>query len=401
MSLPTASSPRTTPSHALLHREHHNVKAYGAVGNGVADDTTPIQNALTAAGTFGVGAEAYVFFPPGNYKITSTLTLAHGDIRISGALGSNSDWSGGNRAGVRIFGNIAGNLLEKTVGTGQVVTIEDIGFHNTNATGTCVTLSGVVTPGGIYRCFFRGYKGVVFTTNLFNVPVDTCHFQLGGVTFSGSQAITLSNHTHVYNVDISGYDVGILGTGVGLAVIGGRIETSETGILWGLGGVSGIGLISGISFEGNDTAIYLFASSGTLVTGCRIQGTAAAPSGASLIGIDVNQAQATSVIGVQEAGTHTTAFVRTQTNANRENLVFMGVRSATAWSLSDHDETTIIDCFPENDIIRAPVIATASLPAAGVNENGRIVIEDAGAGNRNLMLYAGGERFRIDGGAAI
>lgn len=47
------------------------------------------------------------------------------------------------------------------------------------------------------------------------------------------------------------------------------------------------------------------------------------------------------------------------------------------------------------------VIATASLPAAGAGENGRIVIEDAGAGDRNLIIYAGGERFRIDGGAAF
>jgi hypothetical protein len=29
------------------------------------------------------------------------------------------------------------------------------------------------------------------------------------------------------------------------------------------------------------------------------------------------------------------------------------------------------------------------------------VIEDAGAGDRNLIVYAGGQRFRIDGGAAF
>jgi len=44
------------------------------------------------------------------------------------------------------------------------------------------------------------------------------------------------------------------------------------------------------------------------------------------------------------------------------------------------------------------VIATASLPAAGTAMNGTILIEDAGAGDRNLIIYAGGERFRIDGG---
>lgn len=46
-----------------------------------------------------------------------------------------------------------------------------------------------------------------------------------------------------------------------------------------------------------------------------------------------------------------------------------------------------------------PVIATASLPAAGATNDGLVVIEDAGAGDRNLIVYAGGQRFRIDGGA--
>lgn len=47
------------------------------------------------------------------------------------------------------------------------------------------------------------------------------------------------------------------------------------------------------------------------------------------------------------------------------------------------------------------VVATASLPAAGATMNGVVLIEDAGAGDRNLIVYAGGERFRIDGGATF
>ncbi len=48
-----------------------------------------------------------------------------------------------------------------------------------------------------------------------------------------------------------------------------------------------------------------------------------------------------------------------------------------------------------------PVIATGSLPAAGSSNDGRLVIEDNGAGDRNLIIYAGGQRFRIDGGASF
>lgn len=51
--------------------------------------------------------------------------------------------------------------------------------------------------------------------------------------------------------------------------------------------------------------------------------------------------------------------------------------------------------------LRTPAVATASLPAAGAAQDGRVVIEDAGPGDRNVVIYAGGQRFRIDGGAAF
>jgi len=47
------------------------------------------------------------------------------------------------------------------------------------------------------------------------------------------------------------------------------------------------------------------------------------------------------------------------------------------------------------------VVATGSLPAAGAVKDGTFIIEDVAAGDRNLILYAGGQRFRIDGGAAF
>lgn len=46
-----------------------------------------------------------------------------------------------------------------------------------------------------------------------------------------------------------------------------------------------------------------------------------------------------------------------------------------------------------------PLIATGSLPSAGSSNDQRICIEDVGAGDRNLIIYAGGQRFRLDGGA--
>lgn len=58
-------------------RSFTNVREFGAVGNGVADDTTAISNAITNAGTYGT-----VALPYGNYKITGTLTLLTGQTLL-------------------------------------------------------------------------------------------------------------------------------------------------------------------------------------------------------------------------------------------------------------------------------------------------------------------------------
>jgi hypothetical protein len=52
-------------------RESVSVKDFGAVGDGVADDTAEIQAALTYCTTNG----AELFFPKGSYRTTSTLTI--------------------------------------------------------------------------------------------------------------------------------------------------------------------------------------------------------------------------------------------------------------------------------------------------------------------------------------
>jgi len=58
-----------------------NVKDFGATGNGSTDDTVAIQNALTAAGINGS-----VYFPVGNYFVSSTITgLGNQTLRGAGA----------------------------------------------------------------------------------------------------------------------------------------------------------------------------------------------------------------------------------------------------------------------------------------------------------------------------
>jgi hypothetical protein len=56
----------------VLNQSEVNVKDYGAVGDGVADDTAAVQGAINIAQANG----GSVFLPKGTYKITSTLTIS-------------------------------------------------------------------------------------------------------------------------------------------------------------------------------------------------------------------------------------------------------------------------------------------------------------------------------------
>lgn len=58
-----------------------SVKSYGAVGDGVTDDTTAIQNAIDACVADGGGV---VFFPYGTYYVSSELTVSASNVKLVG-----------------------------------------------------------------------------------------------------------------------------------------------------------------------------------------------------------------------------------------------------------------------------------------------------------------------------
>jgi len=72
-----------------------NVRDYGAVGDGVHDDTGPIQNAIADAIARGI---RIVYFPLGIYLITSTIAINTSDVQIwAGGPGITRTWSGSRR----------------------------------------------------------------------------------------------------------------------------------------------------------------------------------------------------------------------------------------------------------------------------------------------------------------
>ena len=85
-----------------------SVKDFGAVGNGVTDDTTAFTNAVTAAGTRNV------FVPGGSYKITGTVTGSfYSDATVTIVTGTVNTI---NRIGSVL--STTGNVIISTSGNG-------------------------------------------------------------------------------------------------------------------------------------------------------------------------------------------------------------------------------------------------------------------------------------------
>lgn len=78
----TITGAKTFNPGALLDKGNHvvDVRAYGAVGNGVADDTTAFQNAANAMAPGGI-----VWMPPGRYNLSNNVTSRYSGVRWLGA----------------------------------------------------------------------------------------------------------------------------------------------------------------------------------------------------------------------------------------------------------------------------------------------------------------------------
>lgn len=137
-----------------------NVRLFGAVGDGVADDTAALQAALDAASAVG----GTVYIPAGTFLIASGGLTCSKPVSIVGA-GAGDYISGGTRL---VCTSSTATLLT-LAGTGCVVTgIAFINASSTRPTGGAGLLCTDFDFGRIERCLFAGFWN--------NVQVDVGFF---------------------------------------------------------------------------------------------------------------------------------------------------------------------------------------------------------------------------------
>lgn len=265
----------------------YNVKSgFGAAGDGVSDDRAAIQSAINAASSTG----GIVFFPPGTYRITGTLTVLSG----SGVtlLGTNSQ-IGSSRASI-IYVDANGLASGGLSIQADQMEVRNLQFA-TAATGTTSHLIHVVTntPEGVQfvSCTFLGgadaIMEVVTATSSPGAIFSGCTLQLrstsgrftvsssgGGATFD-SCILDINGITPLATVfDTAPY----IFSGCLLTTFNAGIATGTYTIFPGGGSGSGPYIFNGCRLDLNSTgAIALF-------TGGLINGDFALLTGNDIIG---------------------------------------------------------------------------------------------------------------------
>lgn len=146
-----------------------DVREYGAVGDGVNDDTGPIQNAMDAAGSAASPIGRMVFVPRGTYKITQTLKIRR-QIILQGEGGtaryiptSSGDPLSGPASLLKFNANLLGIIVQylATDGRGDYSVIRDIGFVGSTTTTPNTTAHGIRLDARalIENSFVKGFGG--------------------------------------------------------------------------------------------------------------------------------------------------------------------------------------------------------------------------------------------------
>ena len=157
-------------------RDVVSVKDFGAVGDGIVDDTAAIQAAINAA--------VSVFVPPGTYKVSSLITLTQARFSITGVKGRSILKAAGNNAMLGPAADFNGEFVE----------VSGLTFTSTTAgqgTGIYSPSSWYLSHWTIRECSFEGKLAYGINAPLIGCLVSRCDF---GVYNGGP------NHRAIYSV---------------------------------------------------------------------------------------------------------------------------------------------------------------------------------------------------------
>jgi len=212
---------KTTVDDLITKQPLTDVRAFGAKGDGVVDDTASIQAALN----FAEGLHGVVFFPRGTFKITSPLRIAP-NVHLDGlGVGFGSVILPFNSAGI----SIRGIDLKKYNGFGFRNRIKGVTIVMKNAPEyPAIVINNAYTLKLEDLFVFDAGKGGGITIEGANHVTLTDVSVYGLDNGVGAGISIVDSDVKLYNMDIEGFRDGLLVEGDhGVHVLGGYIERNE------------------------------------------------------------------------------------------------------------------------------------------------------------------------------
>lgn len=284
-------------------RLYVDARDYGAVCNGVTDDTAALQAAIDAM-TTGMR----LVFPKGTCVVSATLEFGSKKIHVSGA--SN------NTSGTRIIGSVNGPLLKLAPGSGSDlgVVLEYLNVDNTHATGIAIQYENF-TVGTVRNTQVKAFVGIRAAENMFTLLLDNVKFTGMPGNPPGSIGLLTGGHTQILASDFSGWDEAVRASGATVNMMGCRLEVNHTALVLGKDAANttvslGRSFIGGNSFEANGTAIKVYSLYNSTLSGMTVAGTIGAPDGESHYGLDLGSMSDVTVQAVGASGRFDGAAIR-------------------------------------------------------------------------------------------
>ncbi len=156
------------PGSAVYNRAKFSIdpRDYGAVGNGVVDDTAALQAAINAAGVLGGGT---VDVSRGTYLVSSALKMLSPNVTLRGAGKHSTTITIPNNANNANFTGSYQGIVN--IGA-DYCSVLDMGIDGNIANNAANSIAGVMANGGsnglcIERCFIRNviYAGILLQNN--------------------------------------------------------------------------------------------------------------------------------------------------------------------------------------------------------------------------------------------
>ena len=162
----------TKVSYSMIDGSPANVVDFGAVGDGVVNDTAAIQAAIDSL----VATGGSVYFPNGKYKVTSQINVRSiYPIHLFGHMGGQTynTTTQANLAGIIIGGNITGSIIKYSAPTGVTRneggggSVSGLSFYDATGSGaspgtyTCTAALELTdfNLSKVENCYFHWIKG--------------------------------------------------------------------------------------------------------------------------------------------------------------------------------------------------------------------------------------------------